>query len=235
MLPSYKKNYGKACKPIEIWNRFNLDELLVPIKLMDKNTFLAILKRLFLNWYKYRSGFPDLILFNKEILFFSEVKSENDRISDNQKRWHRFLVEKLDLKVDLFLISHSHRKIKNIKSSYMFLNKEFIPDGDINDFNEDMDVLKIFIIDLTRSFGYNEINVKKNENFNRNIISEIRKINKEIKFRKKELNKELKVLNSDVIIVTPLRNHNNPLILKYDIALDQEILNQFINYYDKIN
>ena len=123
---SYNKNFGKCCRPIEDWNRYTLDELLVPTRIMDKNSFLGILTRLISNFNAKRSGLPDLIVFNESELFFSEVKSEKDRVSDNQREWHRFLVEKMKLKVDLFLINHSERKIKNVKSSYTFLNGDRI-------------------------------------------------------------------------------------------------------------
>ena len=122
---SYNKNFGKCCRPIEDWNRYTLNELLVPTKVMNKNTFLDILTRLISNFNVNRSGLPDLIVYNDEELFFSEVKSENDRVSDNQQKWHQFLAEKMKLKVDLFLINHSDRKIKNIKSSYLLIIKLF--------------------------------------------------------------------------------------------------------------
>ena len=75
---SYKKNYGKCCRPIEDWNRYTLLELLIPIKVMDKNAFLGILTRLISDFNTTRSGLPDLIVFNNKELFFSEVKSENE-------------------------------------------------------------------------------------------------------------------------------------------------------------
>lgn len=232
---SYKRNRGKKCKPIEEWKRYNLNELLVPVRLMDKNTFLGILERLVLNWYKYRSGLPDLIVFNNKELFFSEVKSEKDQVSDNQKAWHRFLVEKFKLKVDLFLINNSERKTKNIKSSYMFLNQEFKPRGDINDFKADLVILKRFIGDLSKFLNHRKINLNKDENINRQINSEIREIKKEIKSKKKELNKNLKVLNSDIIIITHSRDHNTPYNLKYNIQTDKNLLKQFSDYYRKIS
>lgn len=117
---SYNQNFGKCCRPIEDWNRYTLNELLIPTKVMDKNAFLGILTRLISNFGAKRSGLPDLIIFNDSELFFSEVKSEKDRVSDNQREWHGFLVEKMNLRVDLFLINHSERKIKNVKSSYTF-------------------------------------------------------------------------------------------------------------------
>ena len=82
------------------------------------------------------------------ILFFSEVKSERDRISDNQREWHQFLAQ-LNLKVDLFLVNHSERKINNILSSYPILNKEFKPKGNLNDFRLDLAILEKFAKEIT--------------------------------------------------------------------------------------
>jgi hypothetical protein len=119
---SYNRNFGKCCRPIEDWNRYTLNELLIPTRVLNKNAFLGILTRLISNFNAKRSGLPDLIVYTDEELFFSEVKSERDRVSNNQREWHQFLAEKMKLKVDLFLINHSDRKIKNVKSSYTLLN-----------------------------------------------------------------------------------------------------------------
>lgn len=114
---SYQFNYGRMCRPIEDWDRYTLNELLIPINRMDKNAFLDMLERLISNFNDNRRGLPDLIVYDKNNIFFSEVKSENDRISDKQREWHNFLNNK-GIKVDLFLINHGKRKINNLKKSY---------------------------------------------------------------------------------------------------------------------
>lgn len=115
---SYKTNYGKNCRPIEDWDRYTLNQLIIPIKRMDKSAFLGIMERLISNFNENRRGLPDLIVYNDNELFFSEVKSEKDRVSDKQRAWHLFLAEEMQIKVDLFLVNHGKRKINNIKSSY---------------------------------------------------------------------------------------------------------------------
>lgn len=114
---SYKVNYGRICRPIEDWDRYTLEELLIPINRMDNNAFWGILERLISNFSDNRRGLPDLIVYNENNLFFSEVKSENDRISDKQQEWHEFLIKK-EIKVDLFLINHGKRKTDNLIKSY---------------------------------------------------------------------------------------------------------------------
>jgi len=57
---------------------------------MNKTMLLGILERLISNFAENRSGLPDLIVYNNNELFFSEVKSERDRVSDKQMSWHLF-------------------------------------------------------------------------------------------------------------------------------------------------
>jgi len=103
IIESYNRNYGKYCRPIENWDKFSLEQLLIPINKLDNEKFLKILYRL---------------IYNFDQLFFSEVKSENDRVSNKQKGWHSFLSEELGINVDLFLINHTNNKIKRLKKSY---------------------------------------------------------------------------------------------------------------------
>ena len=116
---SYKANYGKNCRPIEDWDRYSLDELLIPIGKISNHSFLRIMERFISNFNYNRAGLPDLIVYNGKEFFFSEVKSENDRISDKQMEWHSFLSDNLKINVDIFLINHSKNKIKRLVSSYL--------------------------------------------------------------------------------------------------------------------
>lgn len=118
IVESYKAHYGKTCRPIENWDKFSLKQLLIPVNRMKKTNFLKIMERLLYNFSVNRAGLPDLIVYNNDEMFFSEIKSENDRISVKQQEWHSFLFEELKMKVDLFLINHSERKVKNLKKLY---------------------------------------------------------------------------------------------------------------------
>ena len=112
---SYKNNYGKNCRPIEDWNRYTIEELINPLSYIDKNIIIEICHRLIKNFRTNRPGLPDLIVYSEKDFFFSEVKSKNDKVSQNQKNWHNFLSENLGLKVELFLINHSETQIANLK------------------------------------------------------------------------------------------------------------------------
>ena len=121
---SYKQNYGKKCRIIENWDKYDVNTLLISIQRLDKVKFIKILERIISNFKDNRAGLPDLIVYNDKDLFFSEVKSEKDKISEEQKEWHDFLSTTLGLKVEIFLINHTETQIKRIKSLYMPNAKE---------------------------------------------------------------------------------------------------------------
>lgn len=104
---SYEENYGKTCRPIEDWNKYKLEELFISIQKVDKDSLLKILARLISNFNQNRAGLPDLIVYNESEFFFSEVKSENDKLSERQRKWHHFLTNEVGIKVEVFLINQS--------------------------------------------------------------------------------------------------------------------------------
>lgn len=115
LVKSYQKNYKKPCRPIENWDKYKIDELLISIRRAEKEKFLKILERLISNFKDNRAGLPDLIVYNDNGLFFSEVKSEKDKISDRQKDWHDFLSQALEFNVEICLINQSEDQIKQIE------------------------------------------------------------------------------------------------------------------------
>jgi len=121
---SYKKNYGRNCRPIEDWNKYKIDELLIPVQRIDRANLIKILERLISNFNDNRVGLPDLIVFDDKHFFCSEVKSEKDKISEGQRNWHSFLSETLGLKVELCLINHTEAQVKQIESVYTPSSKE---------------------------------------------------------------------------------------------------------------
>jgi len=152
---------------------------------MDKSVFLSILESLISNFSENRRGLPDLIVFNNYGLFFSEVKSEKDRVSEKQMEWHKFLSEKMKLRVEIFLINHTERKINNLKSKYS-LYENFNPKGDLNDFKNDLAVIQNFVTDLNKLVNIS-FKINKDGNEESKINSKIQEIQNEIKQRKIEL------------------------------------------------
>jgi len=121
---SYKRNYGKNCRPIEHWDKYKIDELLISVQRIDKGKLIKILERLISNFNNNRAGLPDLIVYDDKDFFFAEVKSENDKTSEKQKEWHDFLSTTLGLKVEIFLINHTEAQIEQVKTLYMPSFKE---------------------------------------------------------------------------------------------------------------
>jgi hypothetical protein len=231
---SYQKNYGKCCRPIEDWDRYTLNELLIPTRVMDKHAFLEILTRLITNFIDKRSGLPDLIVFNNDELFFSEVKSEKDRISNNQREWHLFLAKKLKYKVDLFLVNHSERKINNIKSSYTISNDEFRPNGTSNDFVVDLDILEKFVQEITEMVN-RTINLPDDENLDTKLNFKLKEIEDELYKRKKDINSKLKVLSSDLVLIDLKKDNDNPYSFTFTISVDEVELNKYVEFYKNQN
>ncbi len=114
----YEKHYLERCRPIEDWNKYSLDELLIAPRVLSNEQFLKIMERLVFSFSDYRRGFPDLIVYNDEELFFSEVKSKKDNPSEEQIIWHDYLLKEVDVPVDLFCVNKTDRQIKNIKNKY---------------------------------------------------------------------------------------------------------------------
>ncbi len=114
---SYKKNYGQTCRSIEDWHKYKLDALLIAVRRMDKQKLIGILERLISNFNYNRSGLPDLIIYDDEDFFFSEVKSEKDTLSNQQKEWHSFLSKVLDSKVEIVLINRTEEQMKRARGT----------------------------------------------------------------------------------------------------------------------
>lgn len=123
---SYKQNYGRNCRPIENWDKYKIDELLISVQRVDKGKLIKILDRLISNFNDSRAGLPDLIVYDDKDFFFSEVKSEKDKISEKQKEWHDFLSTTLGFKVEIVLINHTDAQIEKIKATDKPSSKEVI-------------------------------------------------------------------------------------------------------------
>jgi hypothetical protein len=111
---SYKNNYGKNFRMIEKWDKFTLEELKVISRKLSNDIIVKILERIIKNITDNRSGLPDLIVFNDSNFFMVEVKSEKDKISEQQKNWHDFLFH-LGIRVQICLINHTERQILNME------------------------------------------------------------------------------------------------------------------------
>lgn len=78
---AYQAYYGKNFRLIENWQKFGIDELSAAVRLLPKDSLLAVLERILKNVNKNRAGLPDLLVYNGSAAFFVEVKGEKDKIS----------------------------------------------------------------------------------------------------------------------------------------------------------
>lgn len=116
---SYKNNYGKYCRPIEDWDKFTLTELKIAAKLLRREQIISIMYMLALDFNRFRSGFPDLIVFNNSDFFFVEVKSKKDTLSKNQLDKHYYLTNTVKTNVIILSVNKSERQVENLKKKYI--------------------------------------------------------------------------------------------------------------------
>lgn len=117
-INSYYNNKEKKCRTIENWEKFPSEQILNVIDIIGNEKLLSILHRLIQDFNHNRKGLPDLIVYNDSDLFFSEVKSEKDKLSKEQIEWHSFLSDSLGLNIDIFCINKTQKQIDKIMSSY---------------------------------------------------------------------------------------------------------------------
>ena len=153
---SYLNNYGKRCRGIYDWDKFRLEELKIPIECLEKEQILLIFDRMLHDFAYYRSGFPDLIVMNKEEFFFVEVKSKNDNLSERQVEWHDYLMNEVKIDVNIFSVNKTERQINNLKKKY-----NNIPNKDYS-FKLSFDINELSLEDL-RNLSGDELTEKQKD------------------------------------------------------------------------
>jgi Fanconi-associated nuclease 1 len=83
-----RERQNKTCVIGLSWD-FELDDLLQIVSCFDSTALATICKVMAQEYRQRGGGMPDLFLWNPERkqVKFSEVKSENDRLSDTQRLW----------------------------------------------------------------------------------------------------------------------------------------------------
>ena len=77
------------------------------LNILPPNIIKSILKFLIQDYYQRYLGWPDLLVFRGESYFFAEVKSSNDKLSQDQKNWIRNNALYLNLPFKIYKI---HKK-----------------------------------------------------------------------------------------------------------------------------
>ena len=106
LLNSYKNHKGIRCRPIEDWNKVQINEEVWMVSAVSEQQLIGIMTRLLENFNDNRKGLPDLFLVDpagKPILI--EVKGEKEKLADHQWSWARYLRDTLLLDVAIFRVT----------------------------------------------------------------------------------------------------------------------------------
>jgi hypothetical protein len=114
---SYLENRGKPCRDVWNWDRYSVDSLCAGVDSISRDQLCRIMSRLLADFYRNRSGLPDLFFFSRKPLFV-EVKASSDSLRKNQVEWLRFLAQTLRLPVEVLLADHSNTKIDFVKKLF---------------------------------------------------------------------------------------------------------------------
>lgn len=115
----YYQNKDVITQVLEDWRNDDLNKILKKkemnnprnkirniINYLENDQVLSIMEFLSKDYIHRRSGFPDIIVWNEEELFFVEVKSKGDTLTRKQTRLHNLMLD-LGIDVRLFTINMS--------------------------------------------------------------------------------------------------------------------------------
>jgi len=97
------RQYLWAHRPEDIAKAYEIASVL-PI-----DAIVRILRYLLGNYWHRYCGWPDLLIYREDNFFFAEVKSSNDRLSENQKNWLRGNSTELHF---IFKFIKIHKKVR---------------------------------------------------------------------------------------------------------------------------
>jgi len=98
---AFRRHRGRPCRPID-WTRLTkVDGLVMATRVLTDRQLMQIMYRLLMNFNENRSGLPDLFLNCDGKPLFSEVKSERERVAENQIVWMLYLRKKVGVAVEI--------------------------------------------------------------------------------------------------------------------------------------
>ena len=74
------------------------------LSIISSDVLVKVLKYMVIDFWKNFCGWPDLIVFNESTQFFVEVKSTNDKLSEDQKNWLLGNQKYMEFKVKIFKV-----------------------------------------------------------------------------------------------------------------------------------
>ncbi|MBR5504189.1 MAG: VRR-NUC domain-containing protein, partial [Methanobrevibacter sp.] len=94
----------------------------VLINYLENDQILSIMEYMAKDFIHHKRGFPDIIVWNSEELFFVEVKSKGDTLTKKQTRVHKIMLN-LGIDVRLFTINLSKRYASHQLEKYIHEDK----------------------------------------------------------------------------------------------------------------
>jgi hypothetical protein len=111
------------------------------------------------------------------------------------------------------------------------LKTDFNPQGSLEDFRSDLDLLQKFVAETTHFIDNSKIKIHKGDQMESEINLKLEEIQTEINDNKKILDSKLKVLNSDIILIDLIPDENSPIEFKIVLSSDEAKLNKFVDFY----
>ena len=101
METNYRKYKYQPCRAIYDWDKFSLSDLKLSLNALSPNQLMDIMERLLFNFNDLRMGLPDLFFVKDNKPLFVECKGKNEVVSEYQKSWHKYLVKKACIPVEI--------------------------------------------------------------------------------------------------------------------------------------
>ncbi len=102
LTSAHRHHFGEPCRPIENWERYPLEMLLLSVHTLTAEQLAKVMRRLLENFSENRSGLPDLFTADASGKpRFVEVKAEKESIAPHQLVWLKFLQGQVGIPVEI--------------------------------------------------------------------------------------------------------------------------------------
>ncbi len=112
-----KNNYRNSSKRPNAKRQNHREKVLTVARLLENDQILIVMEYLVKDFIHNRRGFPDLMVWNDNEIFFAEIKANSDVLSYRQVNAHKILQE-AGIGIVLLTINKSKNAIKRQKKTY---------------------------------------------------------------------------------------------------------------------
>ena len=207
-------------------------------KHLETDQILSILFFMLSDFINNRRGFPDLMVWNEEEIFFAEVKARGDKLSKWQTHTHKALLD-AGINIDLFSINKNERRINReferyeIKESFREENikKERVTkyDKKVKTALKELEILEnngnsIEGLNDNSDYSIAYLNILYDLN-----VNSFNRLNKN-KVKKERIN-ELLETEIDEVRQNRLYDEANKLYYEYEYEKAARVFEQFLDHY----